>query len=64
MGGAFGNRKNILPRHVIIQAAPVINLTERLPSYKADKRSAIDTAMRDLEKIYLDSIQTVNQEEI
>ncbi|MDR0313682.1 MAG: acyltransferase [Treponema sp.] len=64
MGGAFGNRKNILPQRVIIQAAPVINLTERLPSYKADKRAAMDTAMKDLEKTYLDSIQTVNQEEI
>jgi hypothetical protein len=53
MGGAYGNRRNILPQRVIIQAVPVINLTERLPSYKEDKRSAIDTAMKDLEKAYL-----------
>jgi hypothetical protein len=57
MGGAFGNRINILPQRVIIQADSVINLTERLPSYKEDKRAAIDTAMRDLEKAFLDCLK-------
>jgi 1-acyl-sn-glycerol-3-phosphate acyltransferase len=55
MGGAYGNRKIVLPQRVIIQAAPVINLTERLPSYKEDKKTAVDTAMKDLEKAYLGS---------
>jgi 1-acyl-sn-glycerol-3-phosphate acyltransferase len=64
MGGAFADRKIILPQKVIIQAAPALNLTDRLPSYKADKRAAIDIAMKDLEKVYLDSIQILNQEEI
>ena len=56
MGGAFANRKNILPRRVIIHAAPVINLSERLPSYQADKKTAISNAMSDLEKAFLDCI--------
>jgi 1-acyl-sn-glycerol-3-phosphate acyltransferase len=56
MGGAYGNRKSILPQRVIIQAAPAINLTERLPSYKEDKKTAVDTAMKHLEKDYLDCI--------
>jgi hypothetical protein len=63
MGGAFGNRISILPRRVIIQAAPVINLTERLPSKKKKKKAAIDTAMKELEKAYLDCIEIVNQTE-
>jgi hypothetical protein len=56
MGGAYAIRKRIMPRRVIIQAAPSINLTERLPAYKEGKRAAIDTAMKDLEKAYLDCI--------
>jgi hypothetical protein len=56
MGGAFRNRVNIFPRKVIIHAAPVINLSERLPSYSKDKRAEIALAMSDLEKAFLDCI--------
>jgi len=60
MGGAFKNRVSIFPRRVILQAGPVINLTERLPHYKESKKTAIATAMSDLEKAYLDLIVEVN----
>ena len=60
MGGAFKNRVNIFPRRVIIQSGPVINLTERLPQYKEDKKATIAAAISDLEKAYLDCIAEVN----
>ena len=61
MGGAYPDRVSIFPRRVIIQAMPVINLSERLSSYKNDKNSAIETAMSDLEKSYLDCINNANK---
>jgi hypothetical protein len=63
MGGAFKNRVNIYPRKVIIQAAPVINLSERLPHYAKDKKAAVAAAMSDLEKAYLDCIVKANNVE-
>ena len=63
MGGAFSDRANIFPQKVIIRAAPVINLSERLPSYRQDKKAAIAEAMTDLEKAYLNSIEEANREE-
>jgi hypothetical protein len=54
MGGAFTGRKRIFPRKVIIRAAPPINLTGRLGDYKNDRKSAVDAAMADLMKAYLD----------
>ena len=56
MGGAYPDRVSIFPRKVIIQPAPVINLSERLDSYKTNKKAAIASAMSDLEKAYLDCI--------
>ncbi|MDR2101027.1 MAG: acyltransferase [Treponema sp.] len=61
MGGAYSNRTNIFPRRVIIQAAPALNLTERLPDYHRDKKGAILKAMSDLKDAYLDCIQEVNK---
>jgi hypothetical protein len=63
MGGAYHNRKNILPRRVIIQAAPAINLSERLPDYRRDKRASIEKAMADLKNAYMDCIEKVNRAE-
>ena len=63
MGGAYADRVSIFPRKVIIRAAPVINLSERLPAYQKDKKAAIAEAMSDLEKSYLDCISQVNQED-
>ena len=63
MGGAFPDRKNIFPRKVIIQAAPVINLSERLPSFEKDKKATVAAAMSDLEQAYLDSIDEANRME-
>lgn len=61
MGGAIANRKNIYIRRVIIQSGPVINLTERLPKYKEDKKAAIAECLSDLEKAYLDCIDEANK---
>ncbi|AEF80259.1 hypothetical protein TREAZ_1272 [Leadbettera azotonutricia ZAS-9] len=63
MGGAYANRISIFPRRVIIQAAPVINLTERLPSYHEDKKAAIGKAMQDLMDSYQYCIDEVNRTE-
>ena len=63
MGGAYSNRVSIYPRKVIIKAHPVINLSERLSSYHSDKKAAVDTALVDLEKAYLDCIEEANREE-
>jgi hypothetical protein len=64
MGGAYPDRVSIFPRKVIIQSAPVINLSERLSAYKADKKAAIATAMSDLEKAYLDCIAEANEPDL
>jgi len=56
MGGAFSGRVNIFPRKVIIQAAPTINLSERLPGYREDKKAAVAEIMAELERAYLNSI--------
>ncbi|MCL2094037.1 MAG: acyltransferase [Treponema sp.] len=56
MGGSYGDRVSIFPRRVIIHTAPVINLTERLPAYRANRKEAIATAMADLRQAYQDCI--------
>jgi len=61
MGGAYPDRVSIFPRKVIIHASPSINLSERLSSYQSDRNSAIDAAMADLEKAYLDCINDANK---
>ena len=61
IGGAYSNRINILPRKVIIQCAPPINLSERLPSYRQDRAETIQKTMTDLENAYLDCIDKVNK---
>jgi hypothetical protein len=63
MGGAFFNRVSIFPRKVLIQAAPVINLSERLPYYKENKKDAIAKGLSDLEKAFHDCIDEVNKTE-
>jgi hypothetical protein len=52
MGGTFSDRVNIFPRKVIIKAAPVINLSERLGAYSKDKKTTLEQTMSDLEKAY------------
>jgi hypothetical protein len=60
MGGAYFDRVSIFPRKVLIQAAPLINLSERLPYYKENKKAAIADAISDLEKAYLLNINEAN----
>ena len=60
-GGAFSDRAYIAPQKIIIQAAPVINLSERLSSYHNDKKGTIAQAMDDLSKAYLDSIEQMQK---
>jgi hypothetical protein len=58
MGGAYSKRViNIHPKRVIIQVAPPLNLTERLPDYLSDRKGAIASAMSDLKDAYLDCIR-------
>jgi hypothetical protein len=64
MGGAYPDRISIFPRRVIIQAAPVINLSERLPEYHADKKSAVLSALKALENAYRWCIDAVNHDEV
>ncbi|GHV85258.1 glycerol acyltransferase [Spirochaetia bacterium] len=57
MGGAYSNRVlNVHPKRVLIQIAPPINLTERLNSYKENKKEAIAAAMNDMEAAFFDCI--------
>ncbi|MDR0464579.1 MAG: acyltransferase [Treponema sp.] len=63
MGGAYANRVSIFPRKVIIKAAPVINLTERLSQYNEDRKAAITGTLSDLEKAFLDNIDEMNRTE-
>jgi len=63
MGGVFSDRLNAFPRKIIMRAAPVINLSERYPAYKEDRKAAIEAAMADLEKAYLDCIEETNKAE-
>ena len=61
MGGGYSNRISIFPRKVIIKTAPVINLTERLPRYKEDRKTTISDTLADLEKAYIDDIIEMNR---
>ncbi|MDR1858768.1 MAG: acyltransferase [Treponema sp.] len=61
MGGNFSGRKNIFPRRVIIRAAPVIDISKRLPLYREDKKAAIADVMSELGKAYLDCIDETNK---
>ena len=63
MGGAYHSRTSILPRRVTIQAAPILNLTERLGDYKKDKKAAVAAALDDLKNLYLKCIDDVNKAE-
>jgi 1-acyl-sn-glycerol-3-phosphate acyltransferase len=58
MGGAYSERViNIHPKRVLIQVAPPLNLTERLPAYRQDRKGAITAAMTDLKDAYYDCIR-------
>jgi 1-acyl-sn-glycerol-3-phosphate acyltransferase len=62
MGGSYSTRNiNIFPRRVIIQTAEPINLTDRLPAYRQDRKAAIDAATEDLRLAYLRCIEEANK---
>jgi 1-acyl-sn-glycerol-3-phosphate acyltransferase len=62
MGGSYSTRNiTIFPRRVIIQAAEPINLTDRLPGYRRDRKAAVQSAMDDLFKAYLNCIEEANK---
>jgi hypothetical protein len=63
MGGAYSDRISIFPRRVVIQAAPVINLSERLPEYHADRKAAVSKALKALEDAYRWCIDEANRTE-
>jgi 1-acyl-sn-glycerol-3-phosphate acyltransferase len=65
MGGAYSNRVlNVHPRRVLIQVAPVINLSSRLKEYKENKKEAIQTAMTDLKDAFLECIHEAAEYQI
>jgi len=61
MGGDYTRRINIFPRRMIIQATEPIDLTERLPAWRQDRRGAIDAALEDLKAAYMHCIDEVNR---
>ena len=63
MGGAITGRVNIHPGKIIIKAAPVIDLSARLPLYKQDRKGTAANTTADLEKAFLDCIEQVNKDE-
>ncbi|MDR2313026.1 MAG: acyltransferase [Spirochaetaceae bacterium] len=65
MGGAYSNRVlNVHPKRVLIQIAPVINLSKRLKDYKKNKKDAIAKAMKDMEMAFLDCIDRAAEYQI
>jgi hypothetical protein len=65
MGGGYSNRVlNVHPKRVLIQIAPVINLSKRLKEYKKNKKDAITKAMRDMEMAFLDCIDRAAEYQI
>jgi len=59
MGGTITTRVNILPKKIIIQAAPVLELTSRLDEYKKDKKNTISAVLSQLEEAYINCINEI-----
>ena len=65
MGGAYQNRVlNVHPKRLLIQVAPIINLSERLKEYKENKKTAVANATKDLERAFLDCIDRAAEYQI
>ncbi|MCL1927797.1 MAG: acyltransferase [Treponema sp.] len=65
MGGAYSNRVlNVHPKRLLIQIGASINLTERLPEYKKNKKEAVANAMNDMETAYIDCIDRASEYQI
>jgi len=65
IGGAYPNRvMNVHPKRLLIQVAPVINLSERLKEYKENKKAAVANALKDMEKAFLDCIDNAAEYQI
>ena len=65
MGGAYSNRVlNVHPKRLLIQIGAPINLSERLPEYKKNKKEAVANAMKDMEAVYLDCIDRASEYQI
>jgi hypothetical protein len=52
MGGAFGNRPIVHPSKVYFVSAPLINISEKLPDFRADRKEAVAEVMARLEQSY------------
>jgi 1-acyl-sn-glycerol-3-phosphate acyltransferase len=62
MGGAYTKRiLNVHPKRVLIQAAPVINLSSRLGEYQKNKKEAVNTVMDDMKNAFLDCIRKASE---
>jgi hypothetical protein len=51
-GGNITDRPNPMDKHVVLVAEPPLELRERLPDYRADRRSALLRAEEDLARAY------------
>jgi len=63
MGGALADRINIPVKKIIIKAAPVIDLSAKLPLYKQNRKGTTADTTAELEKAFLDCICQVNRDE-
>jgi hypothetical protein len=52
MGGAYVDRRAVVPRHARISVGPPITLSDRLASYKRDKRAAVDAVLAEIKAAY------------
>ena len=65
MGGALQNRvPNVHPKQILIQAAPVINVSKRLKEYKENRKETIATVTNDLLTAYLECIDRAAEYQI
>jgi hypothetical protein len=57
MGGNITTRPNVIRKRAVLIAAPCLNLTDRLPDYQRDARSATRDAVDELARRFTDCIE-------
>jgi hypothetical protein len=61
-GGAISGRVNVKPKRATVVAAPVIDLTGRLPDLRYGRKAAYDSATKALESMYRQCIKEMADE--
>lgn len=62
MGGNITNRPNRIRKRAVVVPGPCLNLTERLPEYRADARKAAATLTDELSRAFLECIKEYENE--